>query len=82
MIVKSAIQTIDGKVWTGRRHHNILQTREELGLPEGYFRRGVQGFGKFYDREEAKIHFEQCGQVSFQEEGFLHERELFSEDLY
>lgn len=44
----------------------------------------TQGFvtdeGKFLDRQDARQHFVDCGQVSVS--GRLHPTDLFSEDLY
>ena len=88
MIVESAI-SIDGKIFTGHRHHNIINSTKERGLPFGYFRKGIQGFtddkGNFLNREQAAKHAIQCGQVIEGQAKVKHifnGKELFSEDLY
>jgi hypothetical protein len=80
MRIKEAAIMHDGKIWTGRRHSDVIRKIvEELGRQAAPVR-GIQGFvtecGKFLDRREAaKVAFE-AGQV----------KELFpilmSEDLY
>ena len=85
MVVMSAIR-LEGKVYTGRRHHNILQDADKVhGLGFGGLRLGEQGFvddaGTFLDREEARKHFIACGQVPAR--GTLTgTTRLYSEDLY
>jgi len=77
MIVSSAIEK-DGIIYTGRRHHNILNEAN----PKGSLRGGIQGFmlddGRFVDRiEGAKIALE-CGQI----EELQWPPNLYSEDLW
>lgn len=80
MRIKEAAILHDGKVWTGRRHHNVIQKIiEELGR-EAAPVTGEQGFvtecGKFLDRKDAaRVAFE-AGQVP---ELYT---VLMSEDLY
>jgi hypothetical protein len=80
MRIKEAAIMHDGVIWTGRRHHNVIQKIiDELGR-EAAPVRGTQGFvtecGKFLDRKEAaKVAFE-AGQVP---ELYT---VLMSEDLY
>lgn len=85
MIKCAAIQRIkDGRVWTGHRHGNIIQSiLIELGenpLVKGNF---VQGFithkGKFLNRQEAYKVAVNCGQIK-DEQG--KQPILTSEDLY
>lgn len=84
MIVKSAI-LFNNIVYTGCRHHNILQNAEEYGLGFGGLKTGVQGFvtdkNEFLNREEAREHFIKSNQIPFMNE-LLHGEMLFSEDLY
>lgn len=80
MRIKEAAIEHGGKIWTGRRHSDVIRRIvEELGR-EAAPVRGTQGFvtecGKFLDRKEAaRVAFE-AGQV----------KELYpilmSEDLY
>jgi hypothetical protein len=88
MIIEAAI-LIDGKIFTGHRHHNIINSTKERDLPRGYFRKGVQGFtddkGNFLDREQAAKHALECGQVVTGQAKVRHVfngYELYSEDLY
>lgn len=81
MIKESAI-LLDGVVYTGHRHHNIIHDLAERGFktPIG----GEQGFvteaGEFVTREEAAKIAIECGQV---EAAKMHRPDvLFSEDLY
>jgi len=78
MIKESAIRK-EGKIYTGRRHHNILNDAK----PFGFLRNGEQGFvdneGNFLTREEAAIKAIECGQIK---ELKYHKAKLFSEDLY
>lgn len=75
MIVNAAILK-DGIIYTGRRHHLIIQL-----YPPNFFHNCEQGFvtddGKFVDREEGlKIAIE-CNQLINEPRA-----ELFSEDLW
>jgi len=75
MIAGAAIRK-DGKVYTGRRHSDIIRDNIEAEVGFG----GEQGFvtdsGEFVSRmDAAKIAFE-CGQIRH------HKHQLYSEDLY
>jgi len=78
MIKEAAIRK-RGKIYTGKRHHHILNA----ALPFGYLRNGEQGFvddeGNFLTREEAAIVAIKCGQIKKLK---YHKTRLFSEDLY
>lgn len=78
MIVQSAV-LLDGKIYTGHRHANILQEMVQLRKP---FMHGVQGFvdehGTFYNRIDAAEHALACGQISH----LQWPPNLYSEDLY
>jgi hypothetical protein len=77
MIVQAAIRK-DGKVYTGRRHHNILNSV----VPFGSLKNGEQGFvtddGTFVNRIEAARIAIECGQIK----ELSHPPYLYSEDLY
>ncbi len=78
-IVAAAINE-QGKVWTGRRHHQIILAIVVARGPSKGAVYGEQGFlvddGRFVSREEAaKIAFE-AGQIPAQ----VHQ--LFSEDIF
>lgn len=80
MRIKEAAIMHDGKIWTGKRHHNVIKKIvDECGMQAAPIL-GEQGFvtdcGKFLSREEAaKVAFE-AGQIP------LRRAILFSEDLY
>jgi hypothetical protein len=61
MLVQSAIIK-DGVIYTGRRHHNVLQSQ-----PKGFLKNCEQGFvtdeGKFLNRKDASIHAFECSQI-------------------
>lgn len=82
--IKESAILKDGKIFTGHRHHNIINSTDELGLPFGYFKGGIQGFvdedGNFLTREEAVKVAIDLGQVK--EENLHVSGKLFSEDLY
>ena len=75
MIIQSAIQK-DGKIYTGRRHHEIINRTH----PKGALKGGIQGFitdkGLFLTREEGAAYAYQNGQISSLKS------KLFSEDLW
>lgn len=80
MRIKEAAIQLDGKVWTGRRHHLVIRSIIDALGADAAPVIGVQGFvtecGKFVEREEAaRIAFE-AGQTT----KLL--PTLFSEDLY
>jgi len=80
MRIKEAAIMHEGKIWTGRRHHDVIRKIVEECGREAAPVRGEQGFvtecGKFLNRKEAaKVAFE-AGQVKE-----LHPI-LMSEDLY
>lgn len=78
MIVASAILK-DGKIYTGHRHHNILND----AVPLGSLKNGEQGFvtesGEFLNRKDAAKYALDCGQIK---ELKFNSKELFSEDLW
>jgi hypothetical protein len=84
MVVQSAIR-LDGVVYVGRRHNDILRSAAEHGLGFGGLRMGEQGFvdeaGRFLTRQEARAHFIACGQVPAHGE-LHHSDRLDSSDLY
>lgn len=78
MILKSAILQKDSRiVFTGRRHHNIIQDNQDID-----FRSCVQGFvdseGEFLDRRQAYKIAVESGQVK----NVISPPILTSEDLY
>jgi hypothetical protein len=80
MIVESAIRQ-DGKVYTGRRHPNIIHHMvQDCNITPPV--RGEQGFvddnGTFLDRKEAAQHAIDCGQIA----ALKWPPNLYSEDLY
>lgn len=80
MIKESAI-FFKGKVYTGRRHCDILC---DESLPSrGYLRSGFQGFitdeGIFLDRYEALTVASKCNQLIWKHPPY---DQLMSEDLY
>ncbi len=81
MIKKAAIFK-DGKVWTGRRHSDIIHKMIQGGEPTPI--KGRRGFvtnnGHFVDRIEAFEIAIECGQIK--EPGPNRIRMLLSEDLY
>lgn len=86
MIKEAAIQRkSDGKVWTGRRHHNIIHLIiAELGITSVPRSEFTQGFvtvdGKFVDRCEAHKIATECKQIP--DRGHDLFDILISEDLY
>lgn len=82
-MIKCAAIRKNGIVYTGRRHHNIINRDNYPELPFGYFKNGEQGFvddnGIFLTREEAAKHALECGQISKLK---FSQTQLFSEDLY
>ena len=80
MRIKEAAIMHEGKIWTGRRHHNVIKKIvDECGIQVAPVH-GEQGFvtecGKFLSREDAaKVAFE-AGQIP------KPKTTLFSEDLY
>jgi len=80
MRIKEAAIIHNGKIWTGKRHHNVIaEIIKHCGLSAAPVL-GEQGFvtdcGKFLGREEAaKVAFK-AGQIPIQR------AILFSEDLY
>ncbi len=81
-MIKEAAILRKGKIWTGRRHSDIIHTMIKCGETSV---KGTQGFvtddGKFVDRQEAfEIAFA-CNQIK---KGIIKfpNRELTSEDLY
>ena len=64
MIVAAAIRQ-GGRIWTGRRHAEIIWAMVDEGLPTPI--KGEQGFtddtGAFLDRHAAGEHAISCGQI-------------------
>lgn len=87
MIKESAI-VFEGKVYTGRRHFDVIKIicdeLEKLGRPRRCGSSG-QGFvtdkGEFLDRLAACQHAVECGQITLPKK-IAWSKELFSEDLY
>ena len=80
--IKEAAICLDGKVWTGHRHGDVIQKMVKEGCTK--IRESKQGFvtedGKFVNREEAFEIALACGQIKETEVGG--QRTLVSEDLY
>ena len=74
---------VDGLIFLGKRHHNIIQTLAECGYSSKTIQQSPQGFvtsiGGFVGREEAAQIALDCGQIDKLK---FSSRELFSEDLY
>lgn len=81
MIIKAAILR-NGKVYTGRRHPDIIYEMRLNGL--SWNQTEIEGFitdtGEFLNRKDARKHFIDSGQISVS--GDLREDALYSEDLY
>lgn len=82
MITASAI-LFEGKVYTGKRHHNVIRTIVDETGCKRVGTGSVQGFvtdtGEFLDREAGAIHALACGQITKLK---FNSRQLFSEDLW
>ncbi len=80
MLVSSAI-LLDGKIYTGKRHHRIIANVRTYGLKRGAFKKGCQGFvdeeGNFYTRKAARVHAFNCRQIET-----IIAKTLTSEDLW
>lgn len=80
MIVKSAI-IYEGKIFTGRRHPEIMQEIRNTFGSDIRIKISMQGFitddNKFLSRDSARDHAKECKQIS---ENF--NRVLTSEDLW
>jgi hypothetical protein len=74
-MIISAAMLINSKIYTGKRHYNII--KDNPGLT---FKDGIQGFvddkDKFLNRKQAAIEAFKCGQISKKV------TVLLSEDLY
>jgi len=87
MIKEAAIKRIsDGKVWTGRRHGNVIRLIvEEIGIGSVGFDKFIQGFvtddDRFVDRHEAYIIAVECDQLLNNDDPWAPPT-LMSEDLY
>lgn len=79
MITQAAIRK-DGKIYTGRRHAEILFKAEKYGLGWAGLKGAEQGFvdesGRFYTRKQAGIVAWKCGQMP------RVKKHLLSEDLW
>jgi len=80
-MIKEAAVLKYGVVFTGKRHNNIFNSAQALGLGFAGLRGGEQGFvtesGEYVNRRKAFEIALACGQVEEREK-----RKLFSEDLY
>ena len=85
MIKSAAIPTDDGRVFSGHRHCDILNTNavRENGVVISSLKGGEQGFltdqGLFLNREMAATHAIECGQIKALK---FSKTKLFSEDIY
>lgn len=81
--IKFAAIFVDGLVFIGKRHHNILLTLHECGYENGAAKLEDQGFvtntGRFVNRTEAAQIALAAGQV---DQLHYQSGQLFSEDLY
>lgn len=79
MIVASALKTVEGKVYTGKRHCDIFQACAANGMR---ILNAAQGFvtdtGEFLDRQLSAAHALAQGQIQKLHYG----SELYSEDLW
>ncbi|MDO8640472.1 MAG: hypothetical protein Q7R33_02920 [Nitrosarchaeum sp.] len=75
-MIKEAAILKDGKVYTGRRHHNIIHEHPFMFKCENSIQGFVTDDGKFLNREEAMLHAFNCGQIAEKK------IRLYSEDLY
>lgn len=79
MIVKSAI-LYEGQIFVGKRHPEIMMTIREI-YSDSYISQDMQGFftdtGVFLNREDAKKHAKECGQLKLE-----FSKTLTSEDLW
>jgi hypothetical protein len=83
--IKSAAIQYEGKIWTGKRHPEIIAKMREDGVPREGVAQANQGFvnyrGEFLDRKQALEIAVFHGQVNMaNKQG--NQTELFSEDLY
>lgn len=84
-MIKEAAIRFHGKIFTGRRHNDILQANAvcKNGIVISSIAAGEQGFvtdeGEFLSREQAAEHALKCGQIA---ELKFNRTLLFSEDLY
>jgi len=90
VIVSSAVQLNDGRVFVGRRHGDAYKAIKEIYDPSdinkievlSLLRGNIQGFLTdtlvFLTREEAYIEAKKCGQLR----GLCEEHPLYSEDLW
>lgn len=80
MRIKEAAIIHDGKVWTDRRHHDVIRKIVDTLGPSAAPVTGEQGFvtecGQFVDRTMAAQIAFKAGQTP------VLKKELFSEDLY
>ncbi len=80
-IVEAAIKFPNGKIYTGKRHHDCFYAARLAG--EKSPKHEEQGFitdtGEFVGREAAALIAEAAGQIK---ELKYHDTRLFSEDLY
>jgi len=87
MIKEAAIKRIsDGKIWTGRRHGNVIvKIFEETGTrpvgPSKFIQGFITGDDRFVDRREAYIIAVECNQLLDKDDPWAPPT-LMSEDLY
>uniref|UniRef100_A0A6M3KX46 Uncharacterized protein n=1 Tax=viral metagenome TaxID=1070528 RepID=A0A6M3KX46_9ZZZZ len=83
-MIKEAAIFKDGKIWTGRRHSDVIHTMIQEGELSPITE--IQGFvtddGKFVDRNEAFEIAIACGQIKDPGPSKVRMRILMSEDLY
>jgi hypothetical protein len=78
-MITAAAMRRDGKVFTGRRHPNIIQDMIKLGYTKPWDEQGfVTDKGDFLSRVDAAKHAIACGQIKKTQWGSM----LFSEDLW
>lgn len=78
-IVKAAVRK-NGQVYTGKRHHEILNNIKPFGALKGSEQGFVTSTGRFVGREEARRIALDCGQV--RKEDLRTNNLIFSEELW
>jgi len=84
-MIKEAAIRLEGKIFTGRRHVDILHANvvRRDGILVSSIAGNQQGFGtdegEFLNREQAAEHAVKCGQIKKLK---YSKTQLFSEDLY
>ena len=85
MLIASAILSdFDGKIHTGKRHHNVIRDLAAMGFPKPI--NGEQGFidenGKFYNRAEAAKYVIENKQELVKHSCPFNPNFLYSEDIF